>query len=499
MASFVHAIAEQLKPKPKKNLRVLHWDKINVREAAATFWETVELKTYASELPLDAIDDLFEEKKEAKALKKLDSSEQDAKVAEQAPVFITDAKAIMAMNLMLGKLKISAEDLVELVMQLDDAILHPHHISQLLQYLPSSPEVVNQLKNYHGNAAILSNVDRVYMRLCSVDLIQDRLEIWIFKQNFQEEFHDSAEKLRSVQKSVDYLKNSQRLRDILSTILAVGNYLNQNHNKGKASGFRLRDTIPKLKLLKSYASVASSNADAGSMALDSLPDPLRPRNLIDFIVDHLRSEHPDSLQYVEDINEIVKFAVKAEQGALVSSVTKMYNEMKRIPPFLAHHKKLRDSRNRSFAMDMRSPARIARWDSLDDAYGMFSDFELEKSGHVKALYDQTMHAVNQVAELAGFFGEKEAPKAWEEFFALFVELGVLIQESITEHDKKLKKIEEQQKLLEHKKKQKLRSHSSEPVGELPRISRRSISETSKRRALSHKPHSAALDEQLSVN
>jgi hypothetical protein len=425
----------------KKNLKVLHWDKINVRETLNTIWEHIQFdeKECIENLPTEYLEELFEDKKVSK--KGEDGSDEPSspkkgKAVVIAPKYVTDPKAKFAVDLLLGKLKIDVDDIVELIMQMDESTLRVQQLTQILQYIPSDTEVVSSLRTFNGDVRTLAPVDRLYHRLVCIGGMKERLELWIFKQNFTEEFSDDLEKMQYVNATLEYLRESTAIRDIFSAILNIGNYLNQSHAKGNAWGFRIRDTLPKLKLMKSTILENSKDEDAPVLIKGSV----RPNNLMEFLLAYLSLKHPTALKFIQDA-EIIRKAGKVEQSSFLGSVSKLYTEFRRFPSFL---KAITDDED-TVLPEVPFSEKMKRFHRLDRSNEIFTDFYTNNHNVVDALYQQASEAIGQVESLSLFYGEKEPPRAWEEFFQIFVEFADMMKACLSDMQKRKEAISKKQK------------------------------------------------------
>lgn len=117
------------------------------------------------------------------------------------------------------------------------------------------------VKLYDGDVKLLGSTEKFFLALADIPDIEKRLDIWLFKQNFDEFFtydgnercgfsrnangmgfvlvSEARNKLQAVEHALDDLEKSDTFKQLLRIILAVGNYLNAGTKKGQAFGFKL--------------------------------------------------------------------------------------------------------------------------------------------------------------------------------------------------------------------------------------------------------------------
>ena len=86
--------------------------------------------------------------------------------------------------------------------------------------------------------------------------IERRLDLWLFKESFDEVFASVCDKLKIVQRAADVLQQSTAFKQILRVILAHGNYLNGGTKKGNAYGFKM-SSLRQLESIKTSDNVLS--------------------------------------------------------------------------------------------------------------------------------------------------------------------------------------------------------------------------------------------------
>lgn len=198
---------------------------------------------------------------------------------------------------------------------MDDSIIHLPTLEQFLKFLPP-PEELKVISNYSGDMELIGPVDMLYHRLSQLSGIELRLKSWIYVMNFQEDFHSKQDDLVTLETCFEILQNDERLPKFLNMFLTFGNFINQGHRNGDAKGFRLRETLPKFALLKTFST-----------------KPEEPRTMLEFIVQYLREKDPEMLAFAEH-KEVFEAAHRVEQALFLNGVHHFFNDIGYIDRFL---------------------------------------------------------------------------------------------------------------------------------------------------------------------
>lgn len=73
--------------------------------------------------------------------------------------------------------------------------------------------------------------------MIQVPSLNERLECMMFKNKFDYEFTEMKKNMEAIISAYKGIRDNQRLKEIITMILKVGNYLNFGTGKGKAQGF----------------------------------------------------------------------------------------------------------------------------------------------------------------------------------------------------------------------------------------------------------------------
>ncbi|CAG2203100.1 Delphilin [Mytilus edulis] len=210
------------------NVKRINWEKIDAQKVGNTVWgqlgdeedlddvlKYLELEQHFSTNPVK----LFTEKKNE--------------------IYILSPKKAYNISILLGHLRMSIDQMKQALYLMDEEILTPDLLKQLLTFTPNKQEM-EKYDTFNGDIEELSLPDRFAYEMSRVPGYEQRLKSILFKANFQEKIDDMKESLLCIRKGSLQLRNSKRLTKILEMILAMGNYMNKgNQRVGEAAGFKI--------------------------------------------------------------------------------------------------------------------------------------------------------------------------------------------------------------------------------------------------------------------
>uniref|UniRef100_M4FBH2 Formin-like protein n=1 Tax=Brassica campestris TaxID=3711 RepID=M4FBH2_BRACM len=131
---------------------------------------------------------------------------------------------------MLTKIKIPLPDMLSAVLALDSSVLDIDQVENLIKFCPTKEEM---------------QLLRFFLELMKVPRIEAKLRVFGFKITFASQAEDLKSCLNKINAATKEVKESAKLRQIMQTILTLGNALNQGTARGSAVGFKL-DSLLKL-------------------------------------------------------------------------------------------------------------------------------------------------------------------------------------------------------------------------------------------------------------
>ena len=95
----------------------------------------------------------------------------------------------------------------------------------------------DRLKNYEGDIGKLAMPDQFFRKLLSIPNFEMHLQFLYREREFQEKMAVFEEKIQHTQESVERIRSSKHLPELLHVVLDVGNVMNAGHRNGSAGGF----------------------------------------------------------------------------------------------------------------------------------------------------------------------------------------------------------------------------------------------------------------------
>lgn len=102
----------------------------------------------------------------------------------------------------------------------------------------------------------------------------------LFKNKFDTEYTDMNKNLEALKSAVTGIRDNKNLKELITMILKVGNYLNYGTNKGKAQGFQM-ELLLQLSNIKGVSKVKMS--------------------LLEFMIHSIRKHNPTILKFTSDL------------------------------------------------------------------------------------------------------------------------------------------------------------------------------------------------------
>lgn len=210
---------------PPKKVRALFWTKVPDAASVSMIWKQIDDKDV--KINKDILMELFS----AVEAKKVETGKKKPKLVE-----LFDPNRAKAMNIMLGRLRRPAWDIVQQVKNLDDAI-DEDLMASLKTTIPNDEEY-KALKQYSGDMALLGTAEQFVFEVMKVKLYVSHIEFLDLRMTFYESYKDVVTPLTILANGFSQIKNSKKLKEFLAYILAIGNFLNGGTQRGGAYGFK---------------------------------------------------------------------------------------------------------------------------------------------------------------------------------------------------------------------------------------------------------------------
>ncbi|XP_072917163.1 delphilin isoform X1 [Hemitrygon akajei] len=279
-------------------------------------------------------------------------------------------------SILIAHLKLSALELRQILMTMENDRLEPSHIKQLLLYAPDEEELKN-FSQHSDDPSKLSEPDQFALEMLSVKEYKLRLRSLHFKITLQEKTEEIKAGLQCIYKASVELKSGKKLAKILEFVLAMGNYLNNGQPKSpKTTGFKI-NFLTELDTTKTV--------DGKSTFLHILAK-------------SLGQHFPELLGFAKEI-PTVALAAKVNQRTITAEIGDIHSTRKEIQTACENITVTEEDR---FAAVMTA--------FLGDAQPLIASLD--------SLQNRAIEEFNKVST---FFGEDSKATTTEAFFGIFAE------------------------------------------------------------------------------
>ena len=401
------------KPAPNVKMKKLHWEAVDSGAAlsADSIWSQLQ--------PANAEIDFgeFESRFSASAAKPV--ATRPAEAAKPKFFSLLDPRRQQAIEIGLSRFGMGHADIVAAILAVDTTKLSTEHFKRLVQFMPTADEM-KALRAFRGEQAQLGVAERFHMSLLHIPALAQRLEACVNMLTLDERCAWLDNQLTVVEAAMRAIKDSKHLQEVLTTVLAFGNYMNGSSAK-MVAGFKL-STLTRLGSTKSADNKTS---------------------LLHYLVLHLEKSKPetrlflDDLQPTKEAHRIETAFLTTEMGALRSMISQMKEAVRAVqssPP----------------------PADMA---DTDRFLSVVPPAVESGSVRVSSVDERLKAALHKGEKLAKYFGETDMK--WEELFSLFLQFRTQYEaaEADVQKERELHKQREKNKALQATLKQKRANHA----------------------------------------
>ncbi|KAM8825680.1 FH1/FH2 domain-containing protein 3 isoform 1-T1 [Synchiropus picturatus] len=242
--------------KKKKTIR-LFWNEVRPVECKShklckeSLWSKLEpLKLDTSKL-----EQLFESKS-----KEMPVTKKAAVDGKRQEIIVLDSKRSNAINIGLTVLP-PPRTIKTAILNFDEYALNKEGIEKILTMIPTEEEKQRIQEAQLVNPDVpLGSAEQFLLTLSSITELSARLQLWAFKMDYELLEKEAAEPLQDLKEGMDQLEKNKTLRYILTTLLAIGNFLNGTNAKGFELSYlekvpEVKDTVHKQSLLHHTCSI----------------------------------------------------------------------------------------------------------------------------------------------------------------------------------------------------------------------------------------------------
>ncbi|KAI8111426.1 hypothetical protein M9435_003927 [Picochlorum sp. BPE23] len=218
--------------------RSIFWKKSFLR--GGTVWSDINPVLDLNKVEMDFLHELFAAR-EAK---------QNTPVSQSKPVastpefqIVQDLTRANNISIMMKSFALfgSPSGIKEAILQGSEK-LSERHLEQLKQMIPRQQEL-EAISCFTGTISDLHLPEQFLVSMASISRLERKLNVLMFQKQFQTLIAGANKGMTALSQSCERIKHCERLKIILSSILAAGNILNANTMRGGASAIKLESIL----------------------------------------------------------------------------------------------------------------------------------------------------------------------------------------------------------------------------------------------------------------
>ena len=261
--SIIHKFLNELKSSAKKdsasskqksNLKTLHWNVLSGKELEQSVWnQTSTNKRKRSILESDqgdfsTLEELFQKQTAKRNAGKNSDPDSENSIVMANIVPINRAQNV---SIMLKAFKdFDQQEIVKILSDFDaENKIKGERVLSLKGLLPTDAEV-KALKIFKGTDNQLIPVELFFRELLPIERLDAKVGVIQTMENFNNSFNEVMGYLKPLSLVCNQIIESEKLQQILITVLTIGNVMNAGTRTGDAAGFTF-DSLLKLTQTKS--------------------------------------------------------------------------------------------------------------------------------------------------------------------------------------------------------------------------------------------------------
>lgn len=232
---------------PTVAVKQLFWNKIDRSKVSNSIWNQPEiLSPTINEQRVDQLQRLFA--KDAQSGSRSAGVVSPALVKSATPALISVLDSGRSKNVAIMLSKFRGIPYAEIVNRLGNscgASLSVEQLSLMHLYVPSGEEI-QAVDAYRETPTLLGEAERFFLAIGSVPNYREKVDCALWLQKHVADIAELEKDRNLIYLAGSVLKDSQQVRDLLGTVLAIGNFLNATTFRGNAAGFKI-DALDALK------------------------------------------------------------------------------------------------------------------------------------------------------------------------------------------------------------------------------------------------------------
>ena len=405
-------------------MKRLYWNPLDNELIEGSIWERVteeyihydqkhfelhfQVRQARRELPMD----------EQKGGQGMSDSRRNILYGNQKITFIAKKRTQDVMD-GLKDLKMNNNELRKVLLGMDESRIDTMKLGGLLKIVPTLEEQLEVEKKiiWQGTKNIndYGDVEQFFYGLHDFYRLENRLKLWMFKQNFNEIYDSLMDQYKIIGKACNKLRSCKSLKMILSIILTFGNHMNNG-----STTFILSVQGFNLNILTKMTEVTTHD---------------NTRSLLMYIYDFCDKKYSDALNILPELEDVLKDAATIDIGILKKAYQRVKDNMDDIGQLINSEEieNYKDVNDRFIEI-------LSQF--YNDAMPRMKEFNL-KAGEVMIDIKRVMSHFR--------YGTDDNPKSIESFFAIWWKF---IQDFGASKDKLIKLEKERQRRIEKRKKAK---------------------------------------------
>eukprot|EP00760_Papus_ankaliazontas_P025449 PhM_4_TR2715/c0_g1_i1/m.22618 len=414
-------------PKGPK-MKNFFWKKVRQDLVQKSVWK--ELTNEAAEiLDLDMLSEAFEVKPKQAAAKTVQSAAPTVQKSRALP-----PQRVQNIGIALSVMKMPIEEIRDALIECNRDKLSHETMESLQKLLPSDEEMrslTQEKKRMEGpNAQPVQWTDVesfLYEVGTMIPDVHDRVEAWLYVGEFESQYKVARKNVDLMETTVACLmKKDSKFKDVLSMILAIGNFMNKGTSHGNAMGFSIENLV-------TLSNVKTADGKT---------------NLLEIVVRQIIEKKPDLLEFVDELAP-VKDMRGVSMGTIATQVGAIGGGMQRVRRIVED-----DSRARV------PPETAPHITAVDGLKPWMRDFQEKSKPLVMDLMMSQQHLKAEIVSLCDHYGEDSVSFDETAFFGYvmtFVKEFSTQVKAYEEKQARLKRQQEKEKEKEEKEKQQQRA------------------------------------------
>ncbi|XP_057683891.1 FH1/FH2 domain-containing protein 3 isoform X2 [Corythoichthys intestinalis] len=363
--------------KKKKTIR-LFWNEVRPesphkdhKKSGDSVWSKLD----SVKLDTAKLEHLFESKS-----KEMPVTKKTAADGKRQEIIVLDSKRSNAINIGLTVLP-PPRTIKTAILNFDEYALNKEGIEKILTMIPTEEEKQKiQEAQLVNPDTPLGSAEQFLLTLSSISELSARLQLWAFKMDYEATEKEVAEPLQDLKEGMEQLEKNKTLRYILSTLLAIGNFLNGTNAKGFELTYlqkvpEVKDTVHKQSLLHHVCSVVVENFPQSTDLYSEIGAITRSAKVdFDLLQENLNQMERRCKASWDHLKVIAKHEMKPQLKQKMSDFLKDCAE--RIIILKIVHRRI-INRFHSFLLFLGHPAYSARDVSVHRFSKILSEFALE--------------------------------------------------------------------------------------------------------------------------